>query len=285
MLLKDFLPNPSIRDFVKCFRIVHFEFDKDVELPVKAYPPKPEAVLRFLLRDRDLVEIDNDSKKRFRYQVVLSGQQTSVYKRYLPRNYLAFQIVFQPSALFRLTGIPSNEFTNLHEKAECYFSTKLHFAHEQLCEAGSYDEMLIVANKFVCDLVCHARKSSHLLDEVGKEMIKYGGNISIDWLAKKSCLCTKQFDRKFNERIGVNPKTYARIIRFNKAYNIKNRYPDMDWLRIAIECDYFDYQHLVKDYIGFTGITPNEFHVLESKSPERILGLSDEVYHTRINMT
>lgn len=59
----------------------------------------------------------------------------------------------------------------------------------------------------------------------------------------------------------------------------------MDWLRIAIECDYFDYQHLVKDYIGFTGITPNEFHVLESKSPERILGLSDEVYHTRINMT
>lgn len=284
MLLKDFIPNPALSTFVKCFRIAHFEFNKDVAFPVKAYPPKPEEVLHFLLGEKELIERENGIKEKFQHQVVLSGQQTSVYKRHSERNYLSLQIVFQPTAVFRITGIPSYELSNLYADAEYFFSPQLHLTLEQLYEAKSYNGMLMVADKFVRELIYHARKPSHLVDEVSAQMIKQAGNISLDWLAKESCLCTKQFKRKFNERAGVNPKTYARIIRFNKAFNIKNRYPDMDWLRIAVECDYFDYQHLVKDYKDFTGLTPNGFHLLESKSPERILGLSDEVYNTRTSL-
>jgi AraC-like DNA-binding protein len=83
------------------------------------------------------------------------------------------------------------------------------------------------------------------------------------------------------ERVGTNPKTYLRIVRFNKAYNIRNRYPGLDWLRIAMECDYHDYQHLVRDYIEFTGLRPREFHALERQSPECILGLAEEIYKSR----
>jgi AraC-like DNA-binding protein len=142
--------------------------------------------------------------------------------------------------------------------------------------------MILIADKFVADLINHALKDVHPLDSVSKVMMLRHGNISLDWLAKESCLCIKQFKRKFNERAGVNPKTYERIIRFNKAFNIKNAYPTRDWLRIAIDCDYFDYQHLVKDYKHFTGLTPNEFHMLESNSPEHRLGLTDELYQSRI---
>jgi hypothetical protein len=54
-------------------------------------------------------------------------------------------------------------------------------------------------------------------------------------------------------------------------------------LRIALECGYFDYQHLVKDYAAFTKHTPNDFHLLESHSPERRLGLADGVYKSRVD--
>lgn len=108
-----------------------------------------------------------------------------------------------------------------------------------------------------------------------------GKNSSIDWLAKESCLCTKQFERKFIQRAGVNPKTYARIIRFNRAYNLRNRHSDKEWLSIAVASGYFDYQHLAKDYKDFTGFTPPEFHLLESNSPENVLGLTKSLYHTR----
>ncbi len=285
MILKDFLPNPAFREYIQCYRICHFEFDKTTETSVKAYPPKPEECVYFIFKGSIEIEFMNCGKKNLDLPIVLFGQQTSINKRYFFGSvFLNFQIVFQPTGLFRLTGIPSFELTNQYFDSENIFSKNIRFIHEQLQHAKSYSEMLLIADKFVATLVSNARKDVHPLDSVSKLMMQRDGNIPLDWLAKESCLCTKQFKRKFNERVGVNPKTYARIIRFTKAFNTKNAYPNWDWLRIAIQCDYFDYQHLVKDYKDFTGLTPNEFHLLENNSPERRLGLSDELYRSRIRL-
>jgi AraC-like DNA-binding protein len=280
MLLRDFLPNPAFSEFVQCYRIVHFEFDNFTQVPFKAYPPKPEECLYFILRDSLTIEPNNSTKKACQLPII-QGQQTSVSKRYFHGIFLNFQIVFTPTGLFRLTGMPSFELTNQFIDAEHLFSKKILFVHEELQHAKSYNDLLLIADRFVADLVKHTRKDVHPLDLVSILMMQSHGNISLDWFAKESCLCAKQFKRKFNERAGLNPKMYARIIRFNKSFNIKNRYPDLDWLKIAVECDYYDYQHLVKDYKSFTGLTPNEFHLLESRSPERVLELTDEVYRRR----
>jgi AraC-like DNA-binding protein len=280
MILKDFLTNPAFREFIQCYRIVHFEFGKAPELPFKAYPPRPEECLHFFLRERELVEWSNAPKKDYQLQMVVVGQQTSVMNRYVGGNFLNFTIVFQPAGLFRLTGIPSFEFTNKYLDAQYIFPGNIRHVHEQLQHAPSYGEMVLIADRFITTLVHKVCKNAHLLDAVSRAMMN-NSNHSIDWLAKESCLSARQFNRKFNERTGVNPKTYSRIIRFTKALNIKNAYPNIDWLRIAVECNYFDYQHLVKDYKDFTGQTPTEFHLLENNSPERTLGLSDEIYKSR----
>ena len=68
------------------------------------------------------------------------------------------------------------------------------------------------------------------------------------------------------------------------AYFCRNIYPERDWLQIAVDCGYYDYQHLAKDYKDFTGLTPVELHILESKSPENVLGLASEIYRSRISM-
>jgi hypothetical protein len=45
MLLKDFLPHPSVSQFVRLYRIVHFSFDNNLtSFPVKAYAPRPEQM-------------------------------------------------------------------------------------------------------------------------------------------------------------------------------------------------------------------------------------------------
>jgi AraC-like DNA-binding protein len=282
MLLKDFLPNPAISTYVRCFRIVHFEFDKDAARHLKVYPPKPEEVLHFRLEDNGSIETGHGPIQECRQQATLSGQLASTFKRRFRGDFFfEFQIVFQPGAIFRLTGMPSSEFADLWVDAACVFSGPLNLTLEQLLEVKNYDAMLLVGEKFVGDLVSRARRSFGAVDTAGIQLLNNGGNLSVDWLAKQSCLCPKQFTRKFRERTGVCPKTYARIIRFNKAYNLKNRFPHLDWLRIALECDYFDYQHLAKDYKDFTGLTPNAFHLHESSSPESLLGLTHDIYTTR----
>lgn len=282
MILRDFLPNPALSEFVQWYRICHFEFDNSYNIPIKAYPPKPEQILHFFLRDFWAIQ-KTDGKKYVQPSMMLAGQRTSLVKQTTGSNFINVQIVFQPTAVFRLTGIPAHELINQHLDATNIFHKSIQFTLEQLQSAKGYAEMLSIIDRFGMELVRHSRKDMFPLDAISRQMIQRNENVSLDWLAEGACLCTKQFKRKFYESVGVNPKTYARIIRFNRAFNLKNRYPDRDWLGIAIECGYYDYQHLVKDYKEFTGLTPNAFHLLESQSPERMLGLTDNIYQDRVS--
>lgn len=284
MLLRDFLPGPVVRDFVQCYRIAHFEFDRNEEVPFKAYPPKPEQCLHFFLRDPLTIEKTGDERCQ-QPSILFIGQQTSLFKLINGSNLLNVQIVFKPTAVFRLTGIPAYQITNKHVDATSIFSKNIQSVFEQLQLAKDYCELLHIVDHFAQQLVLTARRDILPLDLISGHMMQTKGNVSIDWLAKESCLCTKQFKRKFYERTGVNPKTYARIIRFNKVYNFKNCFPDKDWSCIASECGYFDYQHLAKDYKDFTSVTPPELHLLENKSPENVLGLTKSLYHNRFRAT
>jgi len=135
MILKDFLPASAFKEFIRCYRIVHLEFDKSAEFPFKAYPPKPEGCLLFYLKDREEIELIDCERKDYQFPVALFGQQTSIMKRYAGKNFLNFQIVFQPTALFRLTGIPSYELANKYLNAENIFSNHIHFVLEELQHA------------------------------------------------------------------------------------------------------------------------------------------------------
>lgn len=278
MLLKDFIPSPAVAEFVQLFRIVHFVFDADAALPFKAYPPRPEHCLAFYPFDTERVEYVGTNKVIESVPVVLYGQQLSVTNRFVGRNFLVFQIIFQPGALYRLTGIPAHEFNDHYLDAESVFSTSLRFVNEQLFHAAEYKAMLLVAENFVQDLAKKTKKEKHAIDTVSRLLLLNNGNMSIDDLAKQSFLSSKQFERKFKERTGVNPKLLARIARFDKAFRLKNSHPHYDWLRIAVECNYHDYQHLVRDYKAFTQLTPTAFHEIENKAPERQFGLAETFY-------
>jgi hypothetical protein len=60
-------------------------------------------------------------------------------------------------------------------------------------------------------------------------------------------------------RVGVPPKLYARIIRFNAALDHKLRSPGRKWSRIANDHDFYDQMHLVHDCRAFTGESPARF--------------------------
>lgn len=79
--------------------------------------------------------------------------------------------------------------------------------------------------------------------------------ITINTLADSSCLCKKQFQRIFQEFVGMNPKEYARIVRFQKALWMMQR-GDMNFAGIASECGYADQSHFIRDFKQMSGCTP-----------------------------
>lgn len=282
MLLQDFIPSPALRSFVKCFRVIHFCFDPTEAIPYKAYPPKPEQLLHFFLKTPFVIGTKNDGKLH-PPAILFTAQQTSLVNQFTKHDFIDVQIVFHATAVFRLTGIPATALTNQYLDATILFPKTPQTAFLQLQEARSYPDMIRILEKFTADLVRHAPKAALLLDDACTKMVMQHGNVSMDWLAKESCYSIKQFKRRFAERVGLNPKTYARILRLNRAYNFRNCFPHKNWNVIAAQCGYTDYQHLSKDYKEFYHQTPVELDALESRSPERMLGLAKSLYRDRFS--
>jgi AraC-like DNA-binding protein len=100
-------------------------------------------------------------------------------------------------------------------------------------------------------------------DEVTKfainELTRSKGNISLKDLQQKAQLSERTLERKFKESVGISPKLFSRIIRFQETMN-QLRKNDYDKLSdIAYGSDYFDQSHFIRVFKEFTGFSPLEF--------------------------
>jgi transcriptional regulator GlxA family with amidase domain len=66
----------------------------------------------------------------------------------------------------------------------------------------------------------------------------------------------RQFERRFRHEIGIPPKLYARIIRFEAAVRRKAVAPAMRWTDIAHALGYYDQMHMVRDFNRLSGDSP-----------------------------
>lgn len=275
MVLSEFTPSPPLANFVRAYRIVQFVFAGVTNLPYKPYPPRPEHCLSFYPRDTETVEYVNSCKKITNLKTVLMGQQDEVTNRYVGRDFLVFQVVFRPGALYRLTGIPSWELNNSYFDAETVFPKHIKEVNDKLNDAKGFNEMVAVVESFLLKAVNRCVREFHRMDDLSNIILQSADNISIQWLAKESCLSLRQYERKFKERMGISPRYFNKIVRFENAFRLKNKSPHLDWLSIAIQCGYHDYQHLAKDYKAFTNQSPTGFHLLDNAAPERKFGVPD----------
>jgi AraC-like DNA-binding protein len=254
------------------YRFMHLAFTDRILPPAKAYPPRPEVTLSFYPRDSEKVSYE-DGRVLPSVRSALIGQQSVVSHRHVGKEFLMVQIVFQPGGLYRMTGIPTIDLNNQYFDAEAVLGNGAKALNERLSSIEDYPKMIPVVEEFLLGMVKKSAYEIRPIDKVGIAMLQNVNHYSLDWLAKEACLSAKQFERNFNERIGINPKYFARIIRFDKAFRLKNAMPNNDWLSIALDCGYYDYQHLVRDYKEFTGMTPANFYEQDTQSPERKFGI------------
>jgi AraC-like DNA-binding protein len=69
----------------------------------------------------------------------------------------------------------------------------------------------------------------------------------------------------FREQIGVSPKVYARILRFQRAVQKMHAGADIRWAELALACGYYDQAHFANDFRDFSGISPTTYSVSQRK--------------------
>ncbi|MBL8175385.1 MAG: AraC family transcriptional regulator [Bryobacterales bacterium] len=66
-------------------------------------------------------------------------------------------------------------------------------------------------------------------------------------------LSARQYRRRFEAAVGIPPKLFARIARFQRSLQVMGRLPQAD---VALACGYYDQAHLIRDWREFAGVTP-----------------------------
>jgi AraC-like DNA-binding protein len=96
------------------------------------------------------------------------------------------------------------------------------------------------------------------LQSVIKDIHLKNGQISIYELSKKHFTTVRQLERNFKRLVGLSPKEYSNIIRFQNALDlIKKSKQTRSLLDIAFECGYYDHSHLSNEIKQKTGLPPS----------------------------
>jgi AraC-like DNA-binding protein len=272
MLLDKIKPSPALADFITCYKIVDWKFTFERDVIPSPFPPRPQECLQFFPRVPEQVSFDNAPFFCPKSRCVINGQPTVTVRRLVSKDFLSILIVFKPGVLHSLTGIPASMLINYYGDAEDILGKEVVFVNEQLYHAESYTEMIAIVEKYLLAFINKKKRKNHVITDIAKLMVSSEDKISIDYFIKESCICHRQFDRKFKEYMGINPKFYGRAIRIDKAFLMKNKYPHKDWQSIAFDCNYYDYQHLAKEFKDLTGLSPNELFSLYSSGGGHFMG-------------
>jgi AraC-like DNA-binding protein len=167
----------------------------------------------------------------------------------------SFVILFQPTGLHCLFSIPAHELTDEHFDAHSVLGPMASRLEQRLGECSTFEQRVQVADDF---FLCRALKVSGFDGiRAAAARILFGDCDSrISAVAGNAGLSIRQFERSFLQRVGMRPKLFARIARFEAALHSKARSAQKSWTDVAHECGYHDQMHLVHDFEEFTGGTP-----------------------------
>ncbi|SFQ72184.1 helix-turn-helix domain-containing protein [Hymenobacter arizonensis] len=276
MVLRFQQPALPLRPYVQFYMLVHAHYDGlDPAKAVKPMPPAPQQWLYFYPRDQMRTFHYGQGREISSPRSIVVGPQVSRVDLRFPPNHLMVCAAFWPGGLHRLLGVPVKELFDFSIESRALLGPAVTEVEDRLAETTDYTAMLGVLETYLLGTLRRLRPHPERpLDRLLPALLPTGRTTaSLDHLAAEACLSPRQFERGFFERVGMSPKLYARIVRFDRAFRLKEAQPDLDWLAVAVQVGYYDYRHLVRDFKEFAGVTPPQLLAAET-SHTRVVGAS-----------
>jgi AraC-like DNA-binding protein len=224
-----------------------------ITVPVLA---RARCLLDFELGDAIGVHSSRTGLKERAETSVLVGLETYAQNQLLiGGNFEHFQIHFRPLALYHLFGLPVLELTDRNHAAHAVLGSAVSQLRQRLGDVRTFQQRVQLAAAFIA---AHKPKAPvhDSIELAANEILRHPGRCRIDSLAHHTGFSVRNFQRLFLERVGIPPKLFSRIARFEAALNSKTASPRASWTTVAHQCGFHDQMHLIHDFRQFSGATP-----------------------------
>lgn len=173
-------------------------------------------------------------------------------------------LITDPGCL--LTGIrfrPGGFYAHFRQSMEPSVDATIKFEGQGLCSLMRTAEDLCPKLDFWLtgrQISEPAGSDKHGFGHLRQRMIDSRGRVSVEALADEMCVSQKTLERIFKRNVGVPPKTFLRIIRFQALLKLIRESPAKDFsnlLRMAADLGYHDHAHLTHEFRKYAGLAPS----------------------------
>jgi AraC-like DNA-binding protein len=129
---------------------------------------------------------------------------------------------------------------------------------DRLHDAPTWAARFDLLDALLAARLAAARPLAPELDGAWRRLVATAGAVSVAELARDAGWSRRHFTARFTRAAGLAPKTFARVLRFQRAKELLGARDGPSLGQIALDCGYYDQAHLNRDFRAFAGCTPTE---------------------------
>jgi AraC-like DNA-binding protein len=166
---------------------------------------------------------------------------------------------FKAGGAFPFFKLPPGELTNQSVALESLWGAGSNRLRERLLEAKTFGEKFRVLE--LC-LLEQLAKPLQRHPAVGFALQQFLGSRQpppVSRVVEQVGFSQRRFIQLFRGEVGLAPKLFCRVGRFQKVIQTAHAHGEVDWAQVALDCGYYDQSHFIHDFQSFAGITPSAY--------------------------
>ncbi|KXK14205.1 MAG: AraC family transcriptional regulator [Chloroflexi bacterium OLB14] len=172
-------------------------------------------------------------------------------------------IAFRKGKAFPFYPLPMNEISDFVIESDLIFGQSILDLRERLIASSSISHMFLLTENFLlthagCDSL-QTDSFSRCIDYALTQIIKFPNQLCLEKLSDEIGYSQKHFIHLFKSQVGLTPKQYMNVLRFQKAILEIESTQIYDWSAIAHNSGFYDQSHFIHHFKEFSGFTPNEY--------------------------
>lgn len=258
MILKTHIPKVPLSQFVDHF--IYYE-GYHPEHSIDRFLPDGNTEIIIDFDDGPQHIYDNQTLKEIQacHHVWASGVRTEFITIPSGKHAAMFIISFKKGMAYPFFPVPMNEMSDRVVDADLLWGNDFAILRERLWEATDINLKFETAEKF---LLKHFQGRFGLNPAVQYallEIIRRPDQINLARMNQNIGYSQKHFIAMFKGQVGIAPKAYLKIIRFQKAISEIEERKEINWAIISQDCGFYDQAHFINDFKFFSGFTPEEY--------------------------
>ena len=196
----------------------------------------------------------------------ISGLQESWLDVESPSNSKLVGVRFLPGGCHRVFGLPLDTLTGRVVDLDDIVGSVAREWRARLIEAPDMETRLALLESWMSERLVSSDRTLHgSVSYALHELRRSHGCTPIRELAREAEISHKHLIDRFRAQVGLTPKTFARVLRFQTLLR-QVQSPGDTWAQWAHALGYFDQSHLNLEFRTFSGRTPTEF--LRARGPD-----------------